>query len=355
MKRRALMAIAFGLMATLFLAPDAPAAQTNIKAKQTAEARANAQPASANRLASGKLVFGLIAPRGVEATVANWRAFADSLSARLKVPVELVATPNYKELVESFKAGQIDIAWLSNVPALEVVESGAGSVFATTVDSKGRSSYRSVLIVHKDSKLQSLKDVMQSGSGLVFGDGDVKSTSGHLVPLYYAFVQSKVNDPAALFKEIKTGNFKANATRVAQREVDVATNNDVEMGFFRDEQPQLAAQLRVIWTSQDIPQSPLVWRRDLPPTLKRQILQHFTSYGSTEAERKALQQANDLSGFKKSSNRQLVTVADLEMFSAWRKLWSEHDLPAADKKQKELELAKRGSRLELMLRAAEDI
>jgi phosphonate transport system substrate-binding protein len=260
----------------------------------------------------------------------------------------------YKEVTEAFKAGKIDIAWLSNVPALEVVESGKGAVFAQTIDSKGSSSYRSVLIVHKDSKIQSLKDIIKPDNGLVYGDGDAKSTSGHLVPLYYAFVQNKVNDPRTLFKEIKTGNFKTNATRAAQKEVDVATNNDVELGFFREEHPELYAKLRVIWTSQDIPQSPLVWRRDIPVALKRQISQFVTSYGKNEAERKALLQANDLSGFKKSSNRQLITIADLEMFSAWRRIWNNRELTGADRKHLENLLTQRGSRLEIMLREAED-
>ncbi|MBI3899248.1 MAG: phosphate/phosphite/phosphonate ABC transporter substrate-binding protein [Gammaproteobacteria bacterium] len=304
-----------------------------------------------------KIFFGLIAPRGVETTTNNWRPFADALAARLQIPIELVVRDDVKEIVELFKAGKLDLAWLGNTPALEVVEARKGAVFARMITKTGSSSYRSVLIVHKDSNIQTLEDVLklQPLDGLVFGDGDAKSTSGHVVPLYYAFVKNKINDPATLFKEIKSANHRTNLLRTAQKEVDVATNNTEEMDFFSKDSPDLSAQLRVIWTSPEIPQSPLVWRNSLPAALKRQIGGFVTSYGkNSEAERKVLMQANELSGFSRSSNRQLTTIADLELFNKWLKLWNDKTSLPEERKRQERELSERGGHLELYLRMSKE-
>ena len=308
-----------------------------------------------NGKAATKLVFGVIAPRGADTAVANWRPFTEAMSARLQVPVEIVAAADYKEIVGAFKEGRIDLAWLSNATALEVVEAGKGAVFAQMITKSGSTGYKSVLIVHQESKLNSLADVLKPGRGLVFGDGDSKSTSGHLVPLYYAFVKNRVNDPVSLFKEIRTGNHKTNALRTATREVDVATNNNEELQFFAAEQPDMAAKLRVIWTSPEIPQSPLVWSNTLPLPVKRQVRRFVTGYGkSSEAERKVLLQVNELSGFRKSSNRQLITISDLEMFNERLKLWNSRTLGDAERKQQEDLLSQRGSRLEMLLRVEDE-
>ncbi len=298
----------------------------------------------------GKLVFGIMAPRGMEQAIQGWRPFTDAMTAAIQIPVELVAVKEYKELVELFKQGKIDVAWLSNLPALEIVESKKGEVFAGTVSKDGRSYYRSILIVHKDSNIQSIQDILKTNKTLVYGDGDEKSTSGRLAPLYYGFVQNKVNDLTLLFKEIKHGNFEANAIRTVLKEVDVATNNDIELGFFKNKHPELYAKLRVIWMSPNIPQSPLLWRSDLPPKLKLKISDFVIHYGKNETERNVLMQANELSGFKKASNRHLTTVADLEMFNEWRKLWNNREITATQRAALEQQLSQRSSRLEIYLR-----
>jgi phosphonate transport system substrate-binding protein len=310
-------------------------------------------PQKSARLVS-KLVFGVIAPRGIETATKNWQPFAAAMSAKLKIPVEVIATADAKTIVDGFKQGEIDLAWLGNLTALEVVESGSGAVFAQMITKSGSTGYKSVLIVHKNSKIQTLADVLKPNSKLVFGDGEIKSTSGHLVPLYYAFVKNKINDPASLFREIKHANHGANMLSVAAKEVDIATGNNEELAFFAAERPDSHTQLRVIWTSPEIPQSPLVWSSGLAPTLKRQISKFVTTYGKKDdAERQVLAQVNDLSGFRWSSNAQLIRIADLEMFNERHKLWNNRELTPTDMAAREQQIIARASRLEIALRVLE--
>jgi phosphonate transport system substrate-binding protein len=231
------------------------------------------------------------------------------------------------------------------------VESGKGSVFATMVN-QGKSSYRSTLITHRDSPLRSVDDVIRNGHQLRFGDGDEKSASGHVVPMYFAFLKKGVAEPGKLFKEIKRANHQANLMAVANKEVDFATNNTSEIENFRTTKPEQAALIRVIWESPDIPESPMMWRNDLSPAAKQKIAAFVYNFGTRDDEEKGiLWNMNKLTGWRKSTNRQLVTIADLEMFNARQRIMSDPKLSDAERVQRVEEVTRRGSRLELMLKA----
>lgn len=299
-----------------------------------------------------KLGFGLITPRNAELMLKNWSPFLDRMSAALGVPIERATYASAGELVQDFAAGRLDFAWMGNSPALEVVEGGHGSVFAVEVV-QGSAAYRSTLITHKDSPIRTLDDVHRMMRQLSFGDGDPKSTSGHIVPRYFAFVKRGVNEPDKLFKEVKRGSHEANLLATAKREVDLATNNTSELENFRASRPQEAALVRVVWESPEIPTSPMVWRNSLPDLLKQRMLAFTLAFGTKDAkEREILWNINKLTAWRKSSNRQLVTVADLEMFNARQRIINDGTLTAAERLQKVEEVTRRGSRLELMLKTS---
>jgi len=297
------------------------------------------------------LVFGLITPRDADKTLAAWRPFLQRVAQSLGRAIEpwTAATPQL--LVQEFRAGRIDLAWVGNAPALDIVDSGVGEVFAQMVTGDGRIGYESILVTHQDSGLRSLDDVQQPGRQLVFGDGELRSTSGHLVPLYYAFVKRGINDPAALYREIRHASHRQNLLMAARREVDFACANNEELALFAQEQPALARLLRVIWRSPPIPQSPLVWKLALPLALRRRIQDVVVGFGQRDAEERAvLRGVNNLAGFRKSRNHQLVTVADIEMFAAWQQVNNDAGLSAGEKLQRIADISARASRLELRLK-----
>jgi phosphonate transport system substrate-binding protein len=298
-----------------------------------------------------KLGFGLISPRNADEMLKNWNPFFDRMSHALGIPIERQVYSGAGELVSDFVARRLDLGWLGNAAALDVVESGTGSVFATMVN-QGKSSYRSVLITHRDSPLHNLEDVVRTGRQLRFGDGDEKSASGHIVPMYFAFLKKGVSEPARLFKEIRRGSHQANLQATVRKEVDVATNNTSEIENFRTANPDAAAQVRVIWESPEIPESPMVWRNDLPAAVKQKLAAFVYGFGAHDPqEKEILWNINKLTGWRKSTNRQLVTIADLEMFNARQRIMNDPKLTDAERVQRVEEVTRRGSKLELMLKA----
>jgi phosphonate transport system substrate-binding protein len=299
-----------------------------------------------------RLTFGLITPRNAELMLKNWTPFLDRMSRFLGIPIAAQTYTAAGDLVRDFVGGTLDFAWQGNAPALEIVESGKGAVFAAMMV-QGKTAYRSVLIVHRESPVRTLDDVHRMARQLTFGDGDVKSTSGHIVPRYFAFVKRGVNEPEKLFKEVRRGSHESNLLATAHREVDVATNNSTELENFRSARPEEAGLVRAIWESPEIPESPMVWRTDLPPALKQKIASFTFGFGANDSEEKdILWNINKTTAWRKSSNRQLVTVADLEMFNARQRIMNDTALTAADRLQRVDEVTRRGSKLELMLKAS---
>jgi phosphonate transport system substrate-binding protein len=312
-------------------------------------AAVGAQTSKPSRVPAKSGVFGLITPRNAEATLKSWTPFLERMSLFMGQSISPKAYAQQGQLVEDFKKGLLDYAWVGNVPAIELAEANLAAVFAQLVV-KGQFAYRSLLITPQSSPIKTVDDVIKTKGQYVFSDGDLRSTSGHVVPRYFAFAKRGVNDPDALFKEVKRASHLDNLYRIAKSEVDLATNNTTELDLFRQANPDLGRNIRVIWESPNIPESPLVWRLTLPLATRKKAQDFIVSFGQTDAERQTLQDMNNLTGFRKSSNLQLVPIADLEMFNARQRLMNDPQLSAQDRTQKIDEIIKRSTRLEFLLK-----
>jgi phosphonate transport system substrate-binding protein len=93
-----------------------------------------------------------------------------------------------------------------------------------------------------------------------------------------------------------------------------------------------------------------VWRMALPLATRKKAQDFIVSFGKTGEEKQMLIEMNNLTGFRKSSNLQLVPIADLEMFNARQRLTNDKQLSAEDRAQKIEEAIRRGTKLEMLLK-----
>ncbi|MBV6333723.1 phosphate/phosphite/phosphonate ABC transporter substrate-binding protein, partial [Pseudomonas aeruginosa] len=126
--------------------------------------------------------------------------------------------------------------WYGNKAAMEAVDRAHGEIFAQTVAASGAPGYWSLLIANKDSKIDSVEDMLANAKSLTFGNGDPNSTSGYLVPGYYVFAKNNV-DPVKAFKRTLNSSHEVNALAVANKQVDVATFNTEGMERLELTQP----------------------------------------------------------------------------------------------------------------------
>ncbi len=289
------------------------------------------------------LNFGIIATESSQNLKQDWAPILDEMSKTLGVKVTGFFAPDYAGVIEAMRFNKIQFAWFGNKSAIEAVDRAEGEVFAQTVNADGTLGYYSLISVQKDSPYKTLDDLLKNAKNMNFGIGDPNSTSGFLVPSYYVFAQNNIN-PKTAFKTIRAANHETNIMAVANKQVDAAVHSSDTLERVQARQPEIASQLRQIWTSPLIAADPLVWRKDLSPEMKVKIKAFFINYGKTGAnvanEKLALKKLT-LGGFQDSTNAQLKPVRQLELFKDRLKLEADANLAPDDKKAKLDEISRK--------------
>ena len=284
------------------------------------------------------LHFGIISTESAQNLKADWQPLIDDLNKKTGLKVKAFFAPDYAGIIEGMRFNKVQLAWLGNKSAMEAVDRANGEVFAQMVNADGTQGYYSHLIVHKDSPLATLDDVLKNARSLSFGNGDPNSTSGFLVPGYYVFAKNKV-DPKTAFKIVRNANHETNALAVANKQVDVATNNSENLAKIRERQPQKFKDIKIVWTSPLIPLDPMVMHKQLPEATKQKIKDFFYNYAKTDArEKEIVMKISKLSGFKPSSNEQLKPIRELDLFGKRNKLEADATLSDSDKKTRLAEI-----------------
>ena len=278
--------------------------------------------------------FGFISTESSQNLKSDWQPILDDMAKKTGLKINAFFASDYAGIIEGMRFNKVQVAWFGNKSAMEAVDRSNGEVFGQMVNADGTQGYYSHLIVHKDSPIKSLDDMLKNGKSLSFGNGDPNSTSGFLVPGYYVFAKNKI-DAKTFFKVSRGANHESNALAVANKQIDVATNNSENLEKVKDRLPEKFNDIRIIWTSPLIPLDPLVMRKDLPEATKKNIRDFFYTYGKTaQTEKDNLMKLSKLSGFKASTNAQLIPIRQLELFKERNKFEADAGMSAGDKQSK---------------------
>ena len=284
--------------------------------------------------------FGIISTEATQNLKADWQPLIDDMIKQTGMKVTAFFAPDYAGIIEGMRFNKVQVAWLGNKSAMEAVDRSNGEVFAQMVNADGTQGYYSHLIVHKDSTINTLDDVLKNGKSFSFGNGDPNSTSGFLVPGFYVFAKNKV-DTKSFFRVVRSANHETNALAVANKQVDIATNNSENLDKIKDRQPEKFKDIRIVWTSPLIPLDPLVLHKELPAAAKEKIKTFFYNYGKTDArEKEILMKISKLSGFKASTNAQLTPIRELDLFGKRNKIESDTTIAAVDRTRQLAEIDK---------------
>lgn len=219
------------------------------------------------RAASDTLTIGLIPAEDSQAMIESSKQVIEQLQQQTGMKVKPFVATDYNGIIEALRARKLDVAYLgpfSYVLAASVADVEAFSVAVTK--KSGKSAYKSMIVVRADSGIDSL-DALRNHT---FAFVDPSSASGHLFPK--AGLQQAGYDPEKLFSRVVfSGSHDASLLAVANKKVDAAAVADriyasaIAKGQLRQD------ELKVVWTSRDIPESPMVWRKDLDPAVKDKV------------------------------------------------------------------------------------
>ena len=223
--------------------------------------------------------MALIPAEDSRAMLKQSQVLIDQLSEKLGVKVEGFVATDYNGVIEALRAGHVDIAYLgpfSYVKAAEIADVEAFAVAETA--SAGSVAYHSQIIASTSAKdINDLKDLQ----GKNFAFVSPTSTSGYIVPM--VGLKKAGIEPREYFQNvIYTGAHDANILAVKNNRVDAATVADriidsaVAKGMISKD------EYKVLWRSDSIPESPMVWRKALPEADKQKIKEAFLAIKGVE-------------------------------------------------------------------------
>lgn len=293
---------------------------------------------------SPTLVFVVITTTTIEDTKASWDPFFADMRRSTGLDVQPYYPPTYSAAIESLVSNRAQLGWLSSKAALDCIERANVEVFGQLIDSSGSPGYRSIIITRLDSSVASIDQLLAKPRAFGFAMGEVSSTSGHAMPSYALFVPRGIRSEEYFVPFIR-GTHAQTVDAVLRGQVHAGTYNTEELQRLKAAQPARAASLRVLWESALIPKDPLLWRKDLPLSVRSRVSAFLFAYGKSGAEKIRLKQMFDLAGFKPSTNQQLKFVLEIEDFKLRSEVLLDPHLTDVQKNERLTDLRDRYARL----------
>jgi phosphonate transport system substrate-binding protein len=199
---------------------------------------------------SRKLRFGVgpFLPTAQDTRTAFTPLFAH-LARQLGAPdYDLQVASDWAGLAVAMGSGQLDCAWMGPWGYI-IASSSTGCQAVATVKYDDKPTYRAIIIGAAGLKAAKFPDDTR---GMSISFADLGSTSGWLVPSYYARKVWNI-DPKTFWKYREGASHPANEIAVQERQVDLATDYD------RNRNAMIAAgridpaRTRIVWTSDPLP------------------------------------------------------------------------------------------------------
>lgn len=233
------------------------------------EAAGGAKPAGAVKLEKFRFaVFPTDDGKPVDITYEPIRA---GLEKKLGVPVSLVKVSDYSAVIQALKGRKIEMGLFGPLSYVLAKREANAEAFVAGVGIKGNGTYHSLLMVKSDSPYKSLNDLKGKRIALV----DPASASGSLLP-HYMTLKEKGEELESYFSKVDyAGTHPAALLEVVNGTVDVAgVEEDLDTRMMdAGEIPK--GSVREIMRSGDLPPSPMAYRKDLDPEVKKKLQEFF--------------------------------------------------------------------------------
>lgn len=273
-----------GLAAGALVVPGLAAAQQQQAMRRTLDA-ATAMPEAGRRPWADQvpqLRIGLLGGENEADRLGRFGAYRELLERTFGVPTRLFPASDYAGVLQAFSAGQIEVASLgaSGYAGAWLDTNGGVEPLVVAEENDGSIAYVAVLVVRADSGITTMEQMR--GKSLAWADPN--STSGYLIPRFALRRAGIGVESGQYFSRTGfAGGHEQGVVAVLQRQYDGAVTwasgqGDVAQGYSRgnlramvDKRMLAMSDLRVIWTSDPIPNGPLTARSALPAAFKEDI------------------------------------------------------------------------------------
>ncbi|MBV1693581.1 MAG: phosphate/phosphite/phosphonate ABC transporter substrate-binding protein [Hyphomicrobiales bacterium] len=188
------------------------------------------------------------------------------LAKELGVDFDLAATTDWAGMAVAMGGGQLDVAWMG--PWGYIIANNATNCQAVaTVKYDEKPIYHAIIIARPDLVVAKFPDDTK-GKSMSFAD--VGSTSGWLIPTYYAKEVWKI-DPKTFWSYSEGATHGANEIAVSSGQVDMATDFDRNRNAMIASGKVKEGANKIIWTSDPLPNDAIALPNNAPPELMKQV------------------------------------------------------------------------------------
>ncbi len=229
---------------------------------------------------SKKMRFGVgpLLPNPEDTKKAYTPVFAH-LAKNIGVDFELFTTTDWAGMAVAMGSGNLDVAWMG--PWGYIIANNATSCQAVaTVKYDDKPIYFAIIVARPDLQASKFPDDTK-GRSISFAD--VGSTSGWLIPTYYAKEVWKI-DPKTYWKYSEGATHAANEIAVVSGQVDMATDFDRNRNAMIDSGRLKADATKIVWQSAPLPNDAIALPANASKELMAQVQKVLTSISTDEAK-----------------------------------------------------------------------
>ena len=221
--------------------------------------------------------IGFLGDEASQDIIARNECLQDYVEAAYGVPAKMFTFKDYAGTMESFVGGNLDYTWFgaSGYAGLYLQDPEAGEPVLTRMQPTGDTGYYSVMVARADSGIESIEDL----AGKHLGFADPNSTSGFLIPSIELPEQGY--DIEEYFSETSfNGGHENNVLAVLNGDIDAGVTWVSGVGEWSEGYSSGNLRKMVdkgilnmddivqVWSSNLIPNGPIVMRKALPQEAK---------------------------------------------------------------------------------------
>lgn len=221
------------------------------------------------RAQTTKLRFGVgpLLPSPTD-TIKAYMPIFDYLAKQLGVEYSLVSTTDWAGMAVAMGSDQLDLAWMGPWGYI-IASNSTGCTAIATVKYDEKPTYLGIVIAKPDLTVARFPDDTR---GMSMSFADVGSTSGWLIPTYYAKEVWKI-DPKTFWAYHEGSTHAANEIAVSNGQSDLATDFDRNRTAMIDSGRVKPDANKIVWTSAPLPNDAIV----VPKGTSADLAAHITA------------------------------------------------------------------------------
>jgi phosphonate transport system substrate-binding protein len=286
--------------------------KTNNEAAATNNAAANATNApAATEQAEGyvpeKLTVQFVPSQNADTLEAKAKPLEQLLSDKLGIPVEVSISTDYNTIIEAMASQKVDVGFLPPTAYVLAKDKGAAEVilqaqrFGVQDDTGAPTDqlvdfYKSMIIVKKDSPIQSLEDL----KGKKIAYQNVTSSAGFVWPAG-KLIEAGI-DPLKDVTAVTVKGHDQGVIAVLNGDVDAAAIFQDARTIVAKDFPTVFEDTRVLTYTENIPNDTISVRSDMNAEWIAKIQDAFIALGTDEASRQIIFDIYSHQGYVKSED-----------------------------------------------------